>query len=416
MNVVLSYGTGLESTAILARWLEDPSSRDFALEDLVVLTAHTGDDWTKNAELVEQHILPRLRARGVRYVQVARAGLFEAAGVKVLEDSRSPARCFQEGAYRLSDELREAGTVPQFVSGRRRCSVKYKGFPMDAWLDREFGPRPVEAPVPEPLPGGSIIYPWTDGVVRALEAKAHVPAQAFRHVIGFNVEELFRVARDRSYSTVTRQSEYPLVTWGWTRADCERYLLEVLGVRWPKSCCEQCPFSAGKRADVPMTLERMRSHPEAACRALTIERRSLALNPRSTLYANGSLAGMLEAHGAGALVETAERQLATAPWAVYRVRRYYHRKGVGWRSVQVLWQGAMEDGLAALRREAGGLLAVLEAGCWRAHVHRRGVGFPAAEEMFVLGPAGVTSKERAGFAEKWAAAAGGAQYQQALAL
>lgn len=31
---VLSYGLGLDSTAVLLRWLTDPSSRDFDLSDL----------------------------------------------------------------------------------------------------------------------------------------------------------------------------------------------------------------------------------------------------------------------------------------------------------------------------------------------------------------------------------------------
>lgn len=42
--VILSYGMGVDSTAILTRWLLEPWSRDFGLEDLVVLTAQTGDE------------------------------------------------------------------------------------------------------------------------------------------------------------------------------------------------------------------------------------------------------------------------------------------------------------------------------------------------------------------------------------
>jgi hypothetical protein len=40
--VVMSYGMGADSTAILMRWLTEPASRDFDLQDLVVITAHTG--------------------------------------------------------------------------------------------------------------------------------------------------------------------------------------------------------------------------------------------------------------------------------------------------------------------------------------------------------------------------------------
>ncbi len=37
--VVLSYGMGADSTAILLRWIEEPGCRDFDLSDLVVVTA-----------------------------------------------------------------------------------------------------------------------------------------------------------------------------------------------------------------------------------------------------------------------------------------------------------------------------------------------------------------------------------------
>ncbi len=44
-RVVLSYGMGCESTAVLLRWLEDPSSRDFDLSDAIILTAMVGDEF-----------------------------------------------------------------------------------------------------------------------------------------------------------------------------------------------------------------------------------------------------------------------------------------------------------------------------------------------------------------------------------
>ena len=52
-TVVMSYGMGVDSTAILLRWLADPSSRDFDLQDLVV------------AALGHARIPPRLFRRGV---------------------------------------------------------------------------------------------------------------------------------------------------------------------------------------------------------------------------------------------------------------------------------------------------------------------------------------------------------------
>ena len=43
-KIYLSWGMGIESNAILTRWLTDPTSRTFSLEDLTVITAQTGDE------------------------------------------------------------------------------------------------------------------------------------------------------------------------------------------------------------------------------------------------------------------------------------------------------------------------------------------------------------------------------------
>ncbi len=43
MYTILSYRMGMESTAILVRWLEDAYVRPCPLEILIVITAHTGE-------------------------------------------------------------------------------------------------------------------------------------------------------------------------------------------------------------------------------------------------------------------------------------------------------------------------------------------------------------------------------------
>jgi hypothetical protein len=111
---ILSYGMGVESSAILLRWVMSPVTRPCSLEDLIVITSQVGDEYTDTGRDVEAHILPLMRAEGIRYVQVARHGHFEADGITVLDDSRTPARVFLEGDYKLSDELKRNGTVPQY--------------------------------------------------------------------------------------------------------------------------------------------------------------------------------------------------------------------------------------------------------------------------------------------------------------
>lgn len=181
LPVIQSNGLGWDSLAALTCWLDDPTSRDFDLDDLIVLSAQVGNESRQTKEFIEREIYPRLRAARVRTVQVARGGLHEADGIVVLDDTREPITCYTEGAYKLSDELMRAGTVPQYANGRRRCTLKFKGWVLDEWIKREMGDRP------------------------------------FRHVMGFNADEMRRVEKDRSFSTTQRRSEYPLVEWGWGR-------------------------------------------------------------------------------------------------------------------------------------------------------------------------------------------------------
>lgn len=362
--VVLSFGMGVDSTAILLRWLEEPPSRDFDLSDLIVITAMTGDEYEETRGLVERHVLPRLREHDVRFVQVARGGPSTADGVVVLSDSRSPERVHLEGVWRLSDELSSTGTVPQVAQGKRLCSLKFKGWPLDTWLAGELGERP------------------------------------FRHVMGFNAEEQRRADRDASYSTEKRASEYPLIEWGWGREKCEDYIAGVVGERWAKSCCVYCPFATDRHES------RHRACPDAGADAMMLELTALALNPRSTLFANRSVIAnhYRRVPSAAALFE---ERLAEAPWSVYEVRRVFHSKRVAWRSVRTLLTGSFArcEALLLQRALATGASGpdTDEHGVLRLGLAERNVdAYPTIEHHLVVAPMGVADKQRNGFEDWWA--------------
>ena len=76
---ILSYGMGVESSAILLRWIMSPATRPCPLEDLIVITSQVGDEYTDTGRDVNTHILPLMGALGIRYVQVARHGHFGSA-------------------------------------------------------------------------------------------------------------------------------------------------------------------------------------------------------------------------------------------------------------------------------------------------------------------------------------------------
>ena len=375
--VVLSYGMGVDSTSILLRWLDDPSSRWFDLDDLIVLVAMTGDEWQRTGELVETHVLPRLADRHVRLVQVARAGLSHARdGIVVLDDSRRPNKLHLGGAYRLSEELLAAGTIPLSASGQRRCSIKAKGEVLDAAI--------------ADLVGGA----------------------EFDHAVGFEAGEQRRADRDRGYGTAARQSRYPLIEWGWGRDDCSAYIARLTGVDdWPKSACVFCPFAANLR-NRQVLLDRYRNQPDAAVLALRIEHRARALNPNMTLFSSTSVASLLADAGQVDLLGRFDAALADEQWALYEVRRILlpatsdpSRFGRGMRQTAVVASGSHREMVDRLRRLPDGELDPAEpgegSGIWRRYARRRGPGFPTVEQFYVVAPAGIDAKSRPDFDRRW---------------
>lgn len=202
-SVVVSFGMGLDSSALLARWLTEPSSRDFDLSDLAVVTAMTGHESAATISAVSRLVLPMFRRHSVRFIQIARSQrrtTRAGAGVVILDDSRIPERLHAEGAYTLGDEMFSAATLPQ-RGGKRICSVHSKGDALD----------PVIARI--------------------------TMGQPYRHVIGFEANEGSRADKDRLHNSDLRTGWYPLQEWSWSRADCHRFVVDVFGESIPKSCC-----------------------------------------------------------------------------------------------------------------------------------------------------------------------------------
>jgi hypothetical protein len=360
--VILSYGMGVDSTAILWRWLVDPSSRDFELADLVVLTAQVGSEFPGTKRLVEQHLFPMLRAAGVRFVEVGRSGP-STTQWRVIQDSHEPTELHIEGAgFTLLQELLTNGTVPQRRKNARQCSQKYKGVVLDAWI------------------------------------AAHTHGRPFRHVMGFNADEQKRADRDESYSTEQRDSEYPLLDWGWGRKRCEDYLAAEVGEQWQKSCCTFCPFACNK-AGIQEHLVRLRVQaPEAAHTIRRMERVSRALNEKQSLYSwKGGAEAQLDAAGFG--------PLEAPSWALYHVRRVWHKECVASRALVVAAEGSqteMDAELEALAAAHGAeLVEVARSRC--AVVTPRPASRKGPEELFAVAPAGACAKQRPSFEATWEA-------------
>ncbi|WP_329020494.1 hypothetical protein [Streptomyces sp. NBC_01601] len=439
---VLSYGLGADSTAILLMFLEDPVRYGLEpdLSDLIVLHAVTGDEWPDSLSYVNRLVLPRLAERRVRVVQVARRGRHDADGVLVLEDSRTTSRIHQAGPWRLSDWLLTGGTVPQMASGRRTCSIKFKGWCLDHWALAEFGQA------------------------------------TFRRVIGYHAAERSRMEKDTKIQDrlnqragrVICEPAYPLVDAGMDRAAVEAYVLQRLGEPIKKSYCTFCPFS-GVCASRERHEERLRAHPDLAADALAMEYASMALNEPMSLYGTRSLYQQLTEDERNDGVLTAfEERLDAVPFSLYEVRRLYlpgrtkdcrryhgarcarprwwcrterttacrrdhasyetgadgeqvdlepqcagvtdgcrgsQVKGAAWRSVRTVWEGPRLEAkftLLSWGREDGARLRRGERSqIKRLHYLDRGEGYPAAEAYLVAAPSGADDKNRESFERRW---------------
>lgn len=378
LSLVLSYGLGADSTCVLLRWLREPQTCPVPLERVVVLTAMTGNEWESTSENVRAHVLPELRAHGVRFIQVARAGRHvrkDGTGVSVLDDSREPYVLYSAGDFTLEDEMLSAGTLPQ-LGGSRICSAHAKGSPLDAVIERLFAGR------------------------------------SYRHAMGFEANEQRRADKDALYNTERRTGVYPLIEWGFTRQDALDYIASVTGVTaWPKSACTYCPFALGSRDGREATLVRYEQHPDVAARALLMETVAVALNPAQGLMANRRLVDELASAGASAAIAAHTELLNSAEYAVYRVRRIYRahqgdptRKSPRTdRSVRRIASGPRADMEALVRsyRELGCELDVSDPAAERAYRRRRGDRYPTVEEFVVAAPAVVDDKQLPRFEQWW---------------
>lgn len=379
--VILSYGLGVDSTAILLRWLREPETRGFNLSDLTIVTAMTGDEWAHTKRDVEFHILPLIRDEGIRYVQVARGQRYvtKGAGVEVLSDTILPYELHLAGSYRLSEEMLSAGTVPQ-SGGARLCSVHAKGDVLD----------PTIAGI-------------TDG-------------RPYRHVVGFEANEQSRAIKDAKFNTELRLGVYPLIEWGWDRQRCLDYIQDVLGVEWHKSACVYCPFSLQNKTSVARQLELYRQHPEAAVQALFMEEVSLALNPTQSLIPKKPLANVLIDAGLTEPFSLLNERLDREPHAVYEVRRILRGRkddptklANAARSIRIVSTGTRTESFTSLLKHAWrlglGMPETDEDGFQRLYLRQRGDTFPATEHFYTVAPAVAHDKQHDRFEQWWSEAA-----------
>ncbi|WP_280454195.1 hypothetical protein [Nocardia brasiliensis] len=368
-KIIINWGLGADSSAVLEYLIAHPEARDWALEDLCVVTAMVGDEWSQTGVDASECILPVLRANNIRYIQLARSQrktTKSGLGIRVLDDSRAPRTLFFAGDYRLSEEMITAATIPQ-TGGSRLCSVHAKG---------------------------QVIDPVLAAITRG---------QPFRQLIGYESTERGRAIKDTLYNTALRTGEYPLIDWGWDRSTAEAYLLKVTGRQWVKSACVFCPFALSSAAGRVVTFEKFRTHPAAGARMLWIEHLALCMNPKQGLVAGRRAIDLLAEAGLDEVIGQFQSALAGSEHAVYELRRLTKpakdpaKRGARWRAVRAIAHGTRAEMLAHLDRLPGaselGEDGIVRDGTYTADGN--------AEHFYVAGPAGVEDRKRSGFETLW---------------
>lgn len=392
-KILLSWGLGVDSTAVLLRWCLDRRSRDFRLRDLIVIVANTGAEFTESHQTIEDVVFPILRRRRVRVVEIARGGPRTADGYVVLTDTRQPRRLHDRGPWTITDDYAASGSVVQ-TTGGRRCALRFKGEILDAWARDTFGD------------------------------------QEYRHAIGYSVGEENRSRRDKGCygGGIGREPFFPLQDWDWNRATAESFLLRALGVPISKSFCRQCPFIS--QANEAGTALRLAAEPGPSGRIVVDELRALSLNPFAGVYGGRRLPGggmkvrtfadMVTRRGLDGVRRAADEQLADLAWDLIRVRRLIQpavknpARSTAWRSVTVV---ATEPGRRQVLRYLHRIAArravavdVDEHGIPRLWLRRPELGtLPEVTEFWTIAPHGVHSKEKKNFPQHWKAATAAAR-------
>ncbi len=209
---ILSFGGGVDSTAILCGWVE----RQLPPFDHIIF-ADTGAERPHTYDHIHR-MQDWLTARGMPQITIVR---------KTRRDGR---------IHKLEDNCVEKRMLPSLAYGFKGCSQKFKIAPQNKFANN--------------LPQAKAI--WSGG---GLVDK----------YIGYEFSESRRWMRAPIEDAKYRY-HYPLVGWEWSRPDCLK-AIERAGIQMPgKSSCFFCPASTK-----PEIAELRRVYPDLYERALAME-------------------------------------------------------------------------------------------------------------------------------------------------
>lgn len=212
--VVVSYGGGVNSTALLAGLYERQEPVD------LILFADTGGEFEQTYQTVEQ----------------VSAKCEELLGLPITVISNADREGFRHTS--LEDECINNKTLPSLAFGFKGCSAKWKRQPMDRYVKS-----------------------WPPAAA-ALE-------KGFKTVrlIGIDAGEAHRSAALEDADDPRFIYRRPLIDWGWAREECVEACERVFGFTPGKSACWFCP--ANRKHEVIALAQR---RPDLFERAVAMEK------------------------------------------------------------------------------------------------------------------------------------------------
>jgi hypothetical protein len=236
--IVVSYGAGVDSTALLIGLWSRGIRPDY------ILFADTGGELTADREELAG-----------AYLQVWRMQLWcERVGFPSIQVVRyAPKRA----KYTTLEELCHVNeTLPSLAFGHHSCSLKFKRDPQNAFLKRELKAFFRD--------GGKVLK-----LVGYDNGSRDCKRSAKRTYAGGAMKPAGKDPGAKWEAKHVDSFVYPLQEWGWTREHCEQVCNDILGYVPRKTSCYFCP--AARPDEVA---ELATTHPELYARGVAMEERA----------------------------------------------------------------------------------------------------------------------------------------------
>tara|TARA_Y100000004_G_scaffold178314_1_gene220782 strand:- start:72 stop:884 length:813 start_codon:yes stop_codon:yes gene_type:complete len=199
--VILSYGGGINSTALLLEWVKQGKQLD------LVIFADTGSEMPETYEFIDKYVKPFCKKHNLPFETAFYTASNRVAGVK-------EGRWQENERVSIYDYYDYQKAVPSVR--QRSCTDKFKVEPIEKYIKKKWGDKK---------------YP-----LRLIGIDAGESHRA-RYIIDPLTGE-----KEKLYE----HNEYPLIDWGWDRNACLARIEEEGWSNPGKSGCFFCPFQKKK--------------------------------------------------------------------------------------------------------------------------------------------------------------------------